>query len=52
MIGSLLYLTDIRPDVMHVVGIVGIFQDNTKESHLQEVKRIFKYHQSSQDFVL
>ena len=34
MIGSLLYLTGTRPDIMHVVGIVGRFQDNPKESHL------------------
>ena len=27
MIGSLLYLTGTRPDIMHVVGIVGRFQE-------------------------
>ena len=32
MIGSLLYLTGTRPDIMHVVGIVGRFQENPKES--------------------
>ena len=34
MIGSLLYLTGTRPDIMHAVGIVGWFQANPKESHL------------------
>ena len=34
MIGSLLYLTRTRPDIMHAVGIVGRFQANPKESHL------------------
>eukprot|EP00253_Pinus_taeda_P002693 PITA_02693 len=52
MIGSLLYLTGTIPDIVHVVGIVGRFQENTKESHLQAVKRIFKYLQGTQDFGL
>eukprot|EP00253_Pinus_taeda_P024158 PITA_24158 len=52
MIGSLLYLTGTRPDIMHVVGIVGRFQANPKESHLQAVKKIFKYLQGTQDFGL
>jgi len=47
MIGSLLYLTCTQPDIMHVVGIVGRFQANPKESHLQAVKRIFKYLQGT-----
>eukprot|EP00253_Pinus_taeda_P004601 PITA_04601 len=42
MIGSLLYLTGTRQDIMHAVGIVGRFQANPKETHLQAVKRIFK----------
>ena len=37
---------------MHVVGIVGRFQANPKESHLQVVKRIFKYLQGTQDYGL
>ena len=37
---------------MHAVGIVGRFQANPKESHLQVVKRIFKYLQGTQDFGL
>eukprot|EP00253_Pinus_taeda_P014155 PITA_14155 len=52
MIGSLLYLTDTRPNIMHAVGIVGRFQANPKESHLQAVKRMFKYIQGTQDFGL
>ena len=30
MIGSLLYLTGTRPDIMHVVGIVGRLQTNQR----------------------
>eukprot|EP00253_Pinus_taeda_P006390 PITA_06390 len=52
MIGSLLYLTGTRPDIMHVVGIVGRFQANPKEAHLQVVKRIFKYLQGTQNYGL
>ena len=48
MIGSLLYLTGTRLDIMHAVGIVGRFQANPKETHLQAVKRIFKYLQGTQ----
>lgn len=35
---------------MHVVGMVGRFQANPKETHLQEVKRIFKYLQGTQNY--
>eukprot|EP00253_Pinus_taeda_P007913 PITA_07913 len=52
MISSLLYLTGTRPDIMHAVGIVGRFQANPKESHLQAVKGIFKYLQGTQNFGL
>jgi len=48
MIRSLLYLIGTRPDIMHVVGIVGRFQANPKESHLLVVKGIFKFLQGTQ----
>jgi hypothetical protein len=43
MIGSLLYVTTSRPDVMQTVGQVAQFQATPKESHVLAVKRIFKY---------
>jgi hypothetical protein len=43
MIGSLLYVTASRPDVMQVVGHVAQFQEAPKESHVLAVKRIFRY---------
>ena len=52
MIGSLLYLTGTRPDIMHAVGIVGRLQANPKEAHLQAVKRIFKYLQGTKNYGL
>ncbi|XP_059066324.1 secreted RxLR effector protein 161-like [Cryptomeria japonica] len=43
MIGSLLYLTASRPDLMHAVCLVSRFQSAPKQSHLIAVKRILKY---------
>ena len=43
MIGSLLYLTSSRPDIMQAVGMVAIFQSTTKESHVVVVKIMFRY---------
>jgi len=43
MIGSLLYLTASRPDIMHNVCVCARFQSCPKESHLTSVKRILKY---------
>ena len=43
MIGSLLYLTDSRPDIMFSVCLCARFQSCPKESHLIAVKRIIRY---------
>ncbi|GJY29360.1 putative ribonuclease H-like domain-containing protein [Tanacetum coccineum] len=43
MIGSLMYLTSLRPDIMFVVCVCARFQVNPKVSHLHAVKRIFRY---------
>jgi hypothetical protein len=43
MIGSLLYVTTSRPDVMHAIGLVARFQANPKETHVLTIKRIFRY---------
>ncbi|GJT68692.1 putative ribonuclease H-like domain-containing protein [Tanacetum coccineum] len=43
MIGSLLYLTSLRPDIMFVVCACARFQVTPKVSHLYAVKRIFRY---------
>nr|KYP50661.1 Copia protein [Cajanus cajan] len=43
IIGSLLYLTASRPDIMFVVCLCARFQANPKESHMKSVKRILKY---------
>ncbi|GJZ83418.1 hypothetical protein Tco_0648591 [Tanacetum coccineum] len=43
MIGSLMYLTSSRPDIMFAVCACARFQVNPKISHLHAVKRIFRY---------
>ncbi|GJU00110.1 putative ribonuclease H-like domain-containing protein [Tanacetum coccineum] len=43
MIGSLMYLTSSRPDIMFVVCACARFQVTPKVSHLYAVKRIFRY---------
>ncbi|GJT76437.1 uncharacterized mitochondrial protein-like protein [Tanacetum coccineum] len=41
MIGSLMYLTSSRPDIMFAVCVCARYQVNLKVSHLYAVKRIF-----------
>ncbi|GKA48677.1 putative ribonuclease H-like domain-containing protein, partial [Tanacetum coccineum] len=43
MIGSLMYLTASRPDIMFAVCACARFQVTPKISHLHAVKRIFRY---------
>lgn len=52
MVGSLLYLTASRPDLMQAVCLVSRFQSAPRESHLNAVTRIFKYIQGTLDFGL
>nr|GEV99594.1 hypothetical protein [Tanacetum cinerariifolium] len=43
MIGSLMYLTSSRPDIMFAVCACAHFQVTSKASYLHAVKRIFRY---------
>ncbi|XP_070040320.1 uncharacterized protein [Nicotiana tomentosiformis] len=52
IIGSLLYLTTSRPDIVFNVGLCARFQSNPKESHLKGAKRILRYLKGTQDLVL
>ncbi|KAK2389835.1 hypothetical protein QL285_063397 [Trifolium repens] len=62
MIGSLLYLTASRPDILFSVCLCARFQSDPRESHLTAVKRIFRYlkatcnigllYQKSNDYML
>ena len=52
MIGSLLYLTASRPDIIMSVCMCARFQANPKESHLRAVKRILRYLTNTKDYGL
>ena len=52
MIGSLLYVTATRPDVMQVVGFVAIFQSAPKDIHVATVKIIFRYIKGTMNYGL
>jgi hypothetical protein len=43
MIGSLFYVTALRPDVMFSVCMCARFQASLRESHLKATKRILRY---------
>ncbi|GJU56785.1 hypothetical protein Tco_1234551 [Tanacetum coccineum] len=43
MIGSLMYLTSSRPDIVQAVCYYAGYQARPTEKHLKEVKRIFRY---------
>nr|GEW53997.1 copia protein [Tanacetum cinerariifolium] len=43
MIGSLMYLTSSRPDLIYVVCLCALYQAKPIEKHLHVVKRIFRY---------
>ena len=49
MIGSLLYLTTSRLDIMYSVCLCARFQSCPKESHLSAVKRILRYLKGTMD---
>ena len=52
IIGSLLYLTASRPDIVFSVGMCARFQSCPKESHLKAAKRILRYLKGTEDLVL
>ncbi|GJT71026.1 hypothetical protein Tco_1030312 [Tanacetum coccineum] len=51
MIGSLLYLTASRSNIMFSVYFCARFQEDPKISHLEAVKRIFRYIKGTQHLV-
>ena len=49
MIGSILYVTASRPDVMFSVCMCARFQASTRKSHLKATKRILRYLKHTQN---
>lgn len=43
IVGSLMYLTGTRPDIMHAVSLISRYMESPKEIHLLAAKRILRY---------
>eukprot|EP00253_Pinus_taeda_P002039 PITA_02039 len=43
IVGSLMYLTATRPDIMHAVSLISRFMERPKEAHWQAAKRVLRY---------
>ncbi|GJY08013.1 retrovirus-related pol polyprotein from transposon TNT 1-94 [Tanacetum coccineum] len=52
MIGSLMYLTSSRPDIVFVVCMCAWYQAKPTEKHLHAVKRIYRYLKGTNDMGL
>ncbi|XP_047331351.1 secreted RxLR effector protein 161-like [Impatiens glandulifera] len=50
IVGSLMYLTATRPDIMFVVSLLTRFMDCPTESHLAAAKRVLRYLKGTMDF--
>jgi len=50
MVGSLMYLTAARPDMMFVVSLISRYMENPTEFHLQVAKRVLRYLKGTLDF--
>ncbi|CAL1381811.1 unnamed protein product [Linum trigynum] len=48
MVGSLIYLTHTRPDILYVVQVVSQFMQATRTTHLAAVNRILRYLRGTQ----
>lgn len=52
IVGSLMYLTATRPDIMYSVSLISRYMENPTEMHLLTAKRILRYLQGTKDFGL
>ena len=50
VVGSLMYLTATRPDMMFVVSLISRYMENPTELHLQAAKRVLRYLQGTTEF--
>ncbi|XP_057864409.2 secreted RxLR effector protein 161-like [Cryptomeria japonica] len=50
LVGSLMYLTATRPDIMYGVSLISRFMDSPKNSHWQAGKRILRYIAGTLDY--
>ena len=52
IVGSLMYLTATRPDIMYSVSLISRYMENSTEMHLLAAKRILQYLQGTKEFEL
>lgn len=52
LVGSLMYLTVTRPDLMYAVSFISRFMADPREEHLQLAKRILRYVKATYNFGL
>ena len=52
IVGSLMYLTATRPDIMYSVNLISRYMENPTEMHLLTAKKILRYLQGTKDFGL
>ena len=52
IVGSLMYLTTTRPDIMHAVSLVSCYMESPTEVHLHATKRILRYLNGTIDYGL
>ena len=52
MIGSLIYLTNTRPDLSYAVSILSRFMQEPLDIHWNAAKRVLRYIQGTKDFGL
>lgn len=50
IVGSLMYLTATRPDMIFVVSLISRFIENPTQLHLQAAKRVLRYLKGTTDF--
>jgi len=50
VVGSLMYLTATRPDIMFAVSLISRFMERPKEAHWQVAKRILRYVKGTKRF--
>ena len=50
IVGSLMYLTATRPDIMHAVSLISRFMEKLKEAHWQAAKRILRYVNGTKEY--
>ncbi|KAL3741671.1 hypothetical protein ACJRO7_017180 [Eucalyptus globulus] len=52
IVGSLMYLTATRPDIIYYVSLISRYMENPTQMHLLAAKRILRYLQGTRDFGL